>query len=204
MSLIDSVRAREFLDSRGDPTIEVDVSLDDGAFGRAAVPSGASTGEHEALELRDGEPGRFGGKGVLKAVANVHDAIAPAIDRDRRLRAADGRPRAAGARRLGRQVEPRRERDPRRLPRHGEGRRRLTGAARSGAPSAGRTRMSCPTPMLNVINGGAHADNELELQEFMVMPVGASSFSEALRWGCRVLPRAQAHPSRQGIVDGGR
>jgi enolase len=79
MSLIDSVHAREILDSRGDPTIEVDVWLDDGAFGRAAVPSGASTGEHEALELRDGEPGRFGGKGVLKAVANVHDAIAPAV-----------------------------------------------------------------------------------------------------------------------------
>jgi hypothetical protein len=79
MSLIDSVHAREILDSRGNPTIEVDVWLDDGAFGRAAVPSGASTGEHEALELRDEEPGRFGGKGVLRAVANVHDAIAPAV-----------------------------------------------------------------------------------------------------------------------------
>jgi len=182
MSLIESVRAREILDSRGDPTIEVEVWLDDGAFGRAAVPSGASTGEHEALELRDGEPERFGGKGVLKAVANVHDSIAPAIGGidayeqrtvDRALLALDGSDDKSNL-----------------------GANAILGVSLATAKAAadsqglplwrslgGPNAHVLPTPMLNVINGGAHADNELELQEFMVMPVGASSFSEALRWG---------------------
>ena len=182
MSLIDSVRAREILDSRGDPTIEVDVWLDDGAFGRAAVPSGASTGEHEALELRDREPGRFGGKGVLQAVANVHDPIAPAVEGidayeqravDRALLALDGSDDKSNL-----------------------GANAILGVSLASAKAAadsqglpvwrslgGPNAHVLPTPMLNVINGGAHADNELELQEFMVMPVGASSFSEALRWG---------------------
>jgi enolase len=182
MSLIESVRAREILDSRGDPTIEVDVWLDDGASGRASIPSGASTGAHEALELRDGEPSRFGGRGVLKAVANVHDAIAPALagmdayeqrSVDRALVDLDGSDDKSTL-----------------------GANAILGAslavAKAAADSQGMPLWRClggpnahvlPTPMLNVINGGAHADNELELQEFMVMPVGASSFSEALRWG---------------------
>ena len=182
MSLIDSLRAREILDSRGDPTIEVDVWLDDGAFGRAAVPSGASTGEHEALELRDAEAARFGGKGVLTAVANVHDAIAPALvgmdayaqrSIDRALVDLDGSDDKSDL-----------------------GANALLGVSLAVAKAAadsqdlplwrslgGPNAHVLPAPMLNVINGGAHADNELELQEFMVMPVGASSFSEALRWG---------------------
>jgi enolase 1/2/3 len=182
MSLIESIRAREILDSRGNPTIEVDVSLDDGAFGRAAVPSGASTGEHEALELRDGETSRFGGKGVLGAVANVHDVIAPAL--------------------LGIDASEQRSIDRTLLELDGSDDKSTLGAnailgvslaaAKAGADSqglplwrslGGPNAHVLPTPMLNVINGGAHADNELELQEFMVMPVGASSFSEGLRWG---------------------
>jgi enolase len=182
MSLIESVRAREIVDSRGDPTIEVDVWLDDGGFGRASVPSGASTGEHEALELRDGEPRRFGGKGVLRAVANVHEAIAPAVvgldaygqrSIDRALVELDGsddRSTLGANAMLGVSLATARAAaDSQGLP-----------LWRSlGGPNA----HVLPTPMLNVINGGAHADNELELQEFMVMPVGASSFSEGLRWG---------------------
>ena len=182
MSLIDAVRAREILDSRGNPTVEVDVWLDDGAFGRAAVPSGASTGEHEAIELRDGEQGRFDGKGVLRAVANVHDTIAPALTGmdaleqraiDRELLALDGSDDKSnlGANAiLGVSLAvARAAADAQGLP-----------LWRSlGGPNA----HVLPTPMLNVINGGAHADNELELQEFMVMPVGAASFSEGLRWG---------------------
>ncbi|HYY08585.1 MAG TPA: phosphopyruvate hydratase [Actinomycetota bacterium] len=182
MSLIETIRAREILDSRGNPTVEVDVWLDDGAFGRAAVPSGASTGEHEALELRDDDPARFGGKGVLRAVANVRDAIAPAISSmdaygqraiDRVLLDLDG---TDGKSELGANA--------------------ILGVslavARAAADSqgmplwrslGGSNAHVLPTPMFNVINGGAHADNELELQEFMLMPVGASSFSEALRWG---------------------
>ena len=182
MSLIEAIRAREILDSRGNPTVEVDVLLDDGAFGRAAVPSGASTGEHEALELRDGEPGRFGGKGVLQAVANVHDAIAPALigmeaDEqraiDRVLLALDGSDDKSSL-----------------------GANAILGVSLATAKAAadaqglplwrslgGPNAHVLPSPMLNVINGGAHADNELELQEFMLMPVGAASFSEGLRWG---------------------
>jgi enolase len=182
MSLIEAVRAREILDSRGNPTVEVDVWLDDGALGRAAVPSGASTGEHEALELRDGEPGRFGGKGVLKAVANVQGSIGPALEGmdayeqraiDRALLALDGSDDKSNL-----------------------GANAILGAslatARAAADSqglplwrslGGPNAHVLPTPMLNVINGGAHADNELELQEFMLMPIGASSFSEGLRWG---------------------
>jgi enolase len=182
MSLVESVHAREILDSRGNPTIEVDVWLDDGATGRAAVPSGASTGEHEALELRDGEPTRFGGKGVLQAVANVHDAIAPALTGidayeqrsiDRALQELDGSDDKSNL-----------------------GANAILGVSLAVAKAAadsqgmplwrslgGPNAHVLPTPMLNVINGGAHADNDLELQEFMVMPVGASSFSEGLRWG---------------------
>jgi enolase len=181
MSLIASLRAREILDSRGNPTVEVDVWLDDGAFGRAAVPSGASTGEHEALELRDGGE-RFGGKGVLDAVANVNARVADALrdvdafDQrgvDATLLALDGTDtkRELGANAvLGVSMAVAR-----------------AAADSSGIPLyrylGGPNAHVLPAPMMNVINGGAHADNDLELQEFMVMPVGAASFGEALRWG---------------------
>src|SRR6266480_3394359 len=182
MSLIEDVSAREILDSRGNPTVEVDVVLDDGALGRAAVPSGASTGEHEALELRDGEPGRYHGRGVLHAIANVNGPIAKAVQGldaldqrglDRTLIDLDG---SATKSRLGANA--------------------ILGVslavAKAAAGSSGQQLFrylggpnahALPVPMLNVINGGAHADNRLELQEFMLMPVGAASFFEALRWG---------------------
>jgi enolase len=182
MSLIDSIHAREVLDSRGNPTVEVDVWLDDGAFGRAAVPSGASTGEHEAVELRDGDLARFGGQGVLTAVAHVRETIEEALTGldayeqraiDRALVDMDGSDDKSNL-----------------------GANALLGVSLAVAKAAadsqglplwrslgGPNAHVLPTPMLNVINGGAHADNELELQEFMLMPVGAASFSEALRWG---------------------
>ncbi len=182
MSLIESVFARQILDSRGNPTVEVDVWLHDGAFGRAAVPSGASTGELVALELRDGDATRYVGKGVLKAVANVNGPIAQALagldafdqrDVDRTMLNLDG---TADKSALGANA--------------------ILGAslatARAAADSSGQPLWRylggpnahvLPTPMMNVINGGAHADTRLELQEFMIMPVGAASFSEALRWG---------------------
>ena len=182
MSVIDAVRAREILDSRGNPTIEVDVWLDDGAFGRAAVPSGASTGEHEALELRDGDERRYGGKGVLRAVANVQGPIADVISGldafeqrtiDHALLDLDGTETKSSL-----------------------GANAILGVSLAVAKAAadangmplfrylgGPNAHVLPTPMFNVINGGAHADNALEEQEFMVMPVGAPSFGEALRWG---------------------
>jgi enolase len=186
MSAIESVRARQILDSRGNPTVEVDVVLDDGAFGRAAVPSGASTGEHEALELRDGDATRFGGKGVTRAVANVVGPIADAV---RGLDAFDQRAVDTAL-----------------LDLDGTAAKSSLGAnavlgvslavARAAADSSGQPLFRSlggpmahvlPTPMMNVINGGVHADNELELQEFMVMPVGAASFAEGLRWGTEVF-----------------
>ena len=194
MSLIEDVHAREILDSRGNPTVEVDVALDDGALGRAAVPSGASTGEHEARELRDDDPTRFGGKGVQHAVANVNGPIAEliggfdALDQreiDRQLLDLDGTAtkEALGANAI-----------------LGVSLAVASAAAEStGQPLwrylGGPNAHILPTPMMNVINGGAHADNELELQEFMVMPVGAASFSEALRWGaeCFHALRDRAH-----------
>jgi enolase len=182
MSSIAQIHARQILDSRGNPTVEVDVILDDGAFGRAAVPSGASTGEHEARELRDGDSARYQGKGVLQAVANVNGAIAAALvgadafDQrgvDRALVDLDGTTNkdALGANAiLGVSLA----------------------VARAAADSVGQPLFRylggpnahvLPSPMMNVINGGAHADNELELQEFMLVPVGAASFFEGLRWG---------------------
>ncbi|HEX6130419.1 MAG TPA: phosphopyruvate hydratase [Actinomycetota bacterium] len=197
MSAIDDVRAREILDSRGNPTVEVDVWLDDGAFGRAAVPSGASTGEHEAIELRDGGEARFGGKGVRTAVANVNGPIADA------LRGLDGYDQRAVDRAL--------------LDLDGTAEKSALGAnavlgaslavAKAAADSSGMPLFRylggpnahvLPTPMLNVINGGAHADNDLELQEFMLMPVGAASFSEAVRWGSEVF-----HALRRLLHDAG-
>ena len=199
MSLIESVHAREILDSRGNPTVEVDVWLDDGAFGRAAVPSGASTGEHEALELRDGDA-EYGGKGVLTAVANVRDPIAEAIDGldafdqrgvDRALLDLDGTAdkSALGANAiLGVSLATARAAAD------------SSGQPAVAVPRAARTPTSLPTPMMNVINGGAHADNRLELQEFMVMPVGAASFSEALRWGAECFHALKSILHERGLA----
>ncbi len=185
---ISHVRAREVLDSRGNPTVEVDVRLADGAFGRAAVPSGASTGEREALELRDGDKSRYGGKGVRKAVANVNGEIATAIlDRnfdqrslDEAMIGLDGTPTKS---RLGANA--------------------LLGvsmaATKADAASKkmplyahiaslyGGATYSIPVPMMNILNGGAHADSSVDFQEFMVMPLSAPSFAEALRWGAEIF-----------------
>ena len=201
MSLIEALAAREILDSRGNPTIEVDVLLTDGAFGRAAVPSGASTGEHEALELRDGDPKRYGGKGVLQAVANVTEVIAPAVvgedglDQrrvDRVLLDLDGTPDKSNL-----------------------GANALLGVslavARAAADSlgvalyrslGGPNAHVLPVPCMNVINGGAHADNELELQEFMLAPVGAASLSEATRWCSEIYQALKASLKAKGLSTG--
>ncbi len=180
------VKARQILDSRGNPTIEVDVILEDGSFGRAAVPSGASTGEHEAVELRDGDKSKYGGKGVLKAVANVNGGIKKAIkgqnalmqgSLDQTLIDLDGTPNKG---RLGANA--------------------ILGVSLAVAKAAAASKdmplyryiggdkaKVLPIPMMNILNGGVHADNNVDLQEFMIMPIGADSFSEALRWGSEVF-----------------
>ena len=180
MEIVD-IRARELLDSRGNPTVEVDVELGDGSLGRAIVPSGASTGAHEAVELRDGEMERFGGKGVLKAVRNVEEALAPiligmsAFDQaaiDQRMIEEDGTPNKA---RLGANA--------------------ILGVslavAKAAAESTGQPLYRylggvdarvLPVPMCNVLNGGAHASDSTDFQEFMLMPVGAPTFREGIRW----------------------
>jgi len=190
MSIIKSIKGREILDSRGNPTVEVDVILEDGAFGRAAVPSGASTGRHEAVELRDGDPKRFGGKGVLKAVANVNGPIAECVvgmdarDQqaiDQAMIDLDGTPNKG---RLGANA--------------------ILGVslavAKAAAASAGLPLYSymggvlarvMPVPMMNIINGGAHANNAIDFQEFMVMPVAATSMAEAIRMGSEVFHALQ-------------
>ena len=181
MPVIEGVHAREILDSRGNPTVEVDVLLDDGAFGRAAVPSGASTGEHEALELRDEDPARYGGKGVQRAVANVIDVIGPALEEEEALdqRAIDAMlidlDGTADKSNLGANAV------------LGVSLATAKAAAQSlGIPLyrylGGPNAHLLPVPFMNVINGGAHADNELELQEFMFAPIGAASYGEAVRW----------------------
>jgi enolase 1/2/3 len=186
MSNIAAIHAREVLDSRGNPTVEAEVFLADGSMGRAIVPSGASTGEHEAVELRDGDNTRFLGKGVLKAVENVNGEIAQSLAN---YDACDQR-----------------EVDSRMIELDGtETKSRLganailavsMAAARASAASldiplyrylGGAGANTLPTPMMNILNGGAHADNNVDFQEFMVMPVGAPSFSEALRWGVEVF-----------------
>src|SRR5436189_2269077 len=183
---IQEVRAREILDSRGNPTVEAEVTLAGGAKGRAAVPSGASTGEHEAVELRDGDQQRFLGKGVLKAVENVNGEIADALANmdasdqralDQRMIELDGTENKS---RLGANAilavsmaTARASANCYELPLY----RYLGGAAAN----------VLPVPMMNILNGGAHADNNVDFQEFMVMPVGAESFSEALRWGVEVF-----------------
>jgi enolase len=183
---IQEIKAREVLDSRGNPTVEVDCILQDGALGRAIVPSGASTGEHEALELRDGDKKRYGGKGVLKAVQNVNSKIAPALKGqdatnqsrvDQTMLAMDGTKNKAklGANAmLGVSMAVAR-----------------AGAVSHGLPLyryiGGVNASVLPVPMMNIINGGAHADNTLDFQEFMIMPVGAPNFPEAVRMGAEVF-----------------
>ena len=201
MTAISRIHARQILDSRGNPTVEVEVTLESGATGRAAVPSGASTGVHEALELRDGGQ-EWGGKGVTQAVENVNGEIAAAV---RGLDAADqrGARRAADrARRHAEQGPARRERDPRRLARGGEGGRGRGARSRSSATSAARRRATLPVPMLNVINGGAHAENSIDLQEFMLVPAGADTFAEALRIGAEVFHALKALLHERGFSTG--
>lgn len=202
MTKITSVHAREILDSRGNPTVEVEVRLSDGAFGRAAVPSGASTGVHEALELRDGDKTRFGGKGVLKAVANVNGPIASALlgqeatDQaavDRILLDLDGTP---NKRHLGANA--------------------ILGVslatARAAAASlhqplyrylGGEDATLLPVPMFNILNGGVHANWQgTDLQEFMIAPVGAPTFREALRWGAEIYHTLKGVLKEKGYATG--
>ena len=183
---IAAIRAREILDSRGNPTVEADVQLAGGALGRAAVPSGASTGEHEAVELRDGDAKRYQGKGVQKAVSNVRNVIAPALTGmdaadqralDRRMIELDGTENKG---KLGANA----------ILAVSMAAARATAAA-AGAPLyrhlGGPQADLLPVPMMNILNGGAHADNNVDFQEFMAMPVGASSFAEALRWVAEIF-----------------
>ncbi|HEX2609009.1 MAG TPA: phosphopyruvate hydratase [Flavisolibacter sp.] len=186
MSYIAEIFARQILDSRGNPTVEVDVITDDGSFGRAAVPSGASTGVHEAVELRDDDKKVYVGKGVLKAVANVNDSIAPEL--------------------VGYDVADQTGIDQVMIELDGTENKSKLGAnamlavsmavAKAAAEEAGlplfryiggTNAKTLPVPMMNILNGGAHADNKIDFQEFMVMPVGASSFSEGLRWGVEIF-----------------
>jgi enolase len=198
---ITRVHARQILDSRGNPTVEADVTLESGAFGRAAVPSGASTGEHEALELRDADKSKYLGKGVLKAVANANQELTKAVtgsdaadqrSLDHKMITLDGTPTKA---RLGANAI-------------------LAismAAARAAAVSLKQplykylsrysTETSAnllPVPMMNILNGGAHADSSVDFQEFMVMPIGAASFSEALRWGVEVFHALKAALKKHG------
>src|SRR5256885_16122268 len=178
---IAEIIGREILDSRGNPTIEVDVRLEGGAFGRAAVPSGASTGEHEAWELRDGDKKRYGGKGVLRAVANVNEKIAPA------LKGSDARDQAKIDNRL---IELDGTPNKKNL-----GANALLGVSLAVAHAAaaaenlslfrylgGANAKVLPVPMMNILNGGAHSDAPIDFQEFMIIPRGAPTFSEALRY----------------------
>ena len=191
MNKIQSIKAREILDSRGNPTVEVEVTAEKNVLGRAAVPSGASTGEREAVELRDGDKSRYKGRGVLKAVKNVNQLIAPELlgsdvsrqtDIDKKLCALDGTPdksRLGANAILGVSLALAR-----------------ASAAAQDLPLYESIRRTyaltfktyvLPVPMMNILNGGAHADNNVDFQEFMVMPVGAPNFSEALRWGAEIF-----------------
>ena len=186
MSYISEIFARQILDSRGNPTVEVDVITDESTLGRAAVPSGASTGIHEAVELRDGDKKKYGGKGVLKAVQNVNDIITPVL--------------------LGYDVADQTGIDEMMIRLDGTPNKEKLGAnailavsmavAKTAAEEAalplyryvgGTNAKTLPIPMMNILNGGAHADNKIDFQEFMVMPVGASTFSEGLRWGVEIF-----------------
>ena len=199
------VHGRQILDSRGNPTVEADVVLDGGALGRAAVPSGASTGEHEALELRDGDKSRFVGKSVTKATANVNDELAKAISGldaadqralDRRIIELDGTPNKG---RLGANALLAVSMAAARATAVAQGLPLYKYLARySGDASSGRPGTTLPVPMMNILNGGAHADNSVDFQEFMVMPVGAPSFSEGLRWGVEVFHALKSALKKRG------
>lgn len=201
MSKIIEVHGREILDSRGNPTVEADVILDTGAWGRAAVPSGASTGVREAIELRDGEPDRYLGKGVRRAVANVNDEIARAISGcdpadqaalDKRLIDLDG---TDNKERLGANAL---------LAVSMAGAR--AAAADAGLPLyeylGGSDANILPVPLMNILNGGAHADNSVDLQEFMIVPVGASRFSDALRCGAEIFHALKKALGSRGYATG--
>ncbi|ALG06532.1 phosphopyruvate hydratase [Kibdelosporangium phytohabitans] len=201
MAVIEQVGAREILDSRGNPTVEVEVALDDGTLARAAVPSGASTGEHEAVELRDGDSNRYLGKGVEKAVTAVLDEIGPeltgieAVEQrvvDQKLVDLDGTPDKS---RLGANA--------------------ILGVslavAKAAADSSGLELFRyiggpnahvLPVPMLNILNGGAHADTDVDIQEFMIAPIGAESFREALRWGTEVYHSLKSVLKSRGLATG--
>ncbi|HOA14922.1 MAG TPA: phosphopyruvate hydratase [Bacillota bacterium] len=201
MATIIDIFAREILDSRANPTVEVEVVLDDGTYEKAGVPSGASTGAHEAIELRDGDKSRFGGKGVLKAVENVNDTIADAIIGmdpteqvaiDRTMLELDGTPNKS---KLGANA--------------------ILGVslavARAAATSAGiplfqyiggTNAKTLPVPMMNILNGGKHADNNVDIQEFMIMPVGAENFAEALRMGSEVFHSLKSVLKARGLATG--
>ena len=198
MALISAVYAREILDSRGNPTVEVEVWLDDGSMGRAAVPSGASTGAYEAVELRDGDKERYMGKGVSKAVDNVNDIIAEAligldpirqVEIDNMLIRLDGTPNKGNL-----------------------GANAILGVSMAVAKAAaasvdvplymylgGVNAKELPVPMMNILNGGAHADNNVDIQEFMAMPVGAPSFSEALRMNTEIYHNLKAVLKERGL-----
>ena len=201
MSAIEAVGAREILDSRGNPTVEVEVLLEDGTVSRAAVPSGASTGAFEAYELRDGDKGRYGGKGVQKAVAGVLDVLGPAVEGfdaadqrlvDAELIAADGTDNKGKI-----------------------GANAILGVslavAKAAADSAdlplfrylgGPNAHTLPVPLMNIINGGAHADTALDIQEFMVLPIGAETFADALRWGAEVYHALKGELKKAGQSTG--
>jgi len=197
MSIISEIHARQILDSRGNPTIEVDVTTEDGHFGRAAVPSGASTGKHEAVELRDNDKAVYMGKGVLQAVSNVNDIIAEELigwevtDQagiDKMLIQLDGTPNKA---KLGANAT-------------------LAvsmAVAKAAAEESnqplyrylgGVNAFTLPIPLMNIINGGAHADNKIDFQEFMIVPVGAPSFSEGLRWGVEIFHHLKSVLKKKG------
>ena len=197
MSLIASIHARQILDSRGNPTVEVDVITESGFIGRAAVPSGASTGKHEAVELRDGDKAVYVGKGVLKAIENVNNIIAPKLlgvpvtDQalvDRMLIELDG---TANKAKLGANAT-------------------LAvsmAVAKAGAQASnlnlyrylgGVNAITLPVPLMNILNGGAHADNKIDFQEFMIVPTGAATFSEGLRWGVEVFHQLKTVLKKKG------
>jgi enolase len=201
MALIDAIHAREILDSRGNPTVEVEVLLSDGQIGRAAVPSGASTGEHEAVELRDGDKGRYLGKGVQKAVDAVIDQIAPAL--------------------IGFDATDQRSIDQAMIDLDGTPNKGKLGAnailgvslavANAAAASAdlplykylgGPNAHVLPVPLMNILNGGSHADSDVDIQEFMVVPLGAETFSEGLRWGVEVYHALKAVLQEKGLSTG--
>src|SRR5215217_1476610 len=201
MATIEAIVAREILDSRGNPTVEVEVGLDDGTVGRAAVPSGASTGAFEAIELRDGDKSRYLGKGVEKAVSNVEDKIADEL--------------------LGYEASEQRLIDEKMLDIDGTADKSELGAnailgvslavAKAAALSAelplfryvgGPNAHVLPVPMMNILNGGSHADSNVDIQEFMVAPIGATTFREALRWGAEVYHALKGVLKEQGLATG--